>query len=205
MICPDAEVLHVIDLATVVAALIGAASAAIVAVIKQAVVSRAKVNETLRDSRTKVYPVIWKESGIVSRWPRRHPQIKDLQRFHELLRYWYYNTGGIYMSENTRARYGDVQELLVVQLASRRPTHAFEDKEYCDLMEAASSLRTAITEDVESRHSRSIIWAARIGLRHWRCRRSARKRIGRANRLKDAREPSEAAGGHPDGALVSTA
>lgn len=129
--------------------------------------SRAQVAEELREQRLKVYPPIWLATGIVSRWPQRDETTYGaVSRFHHELRDWYYATGGLFLSANARRRYGHLQEMAgrVTALGSRDARLDAED--YRLLRDACSALRTALTEDLESRRQRSLLVAIPLGLRH---------------------------------------
>jgi hypothetical protein len=101
-----------------VSALIGLVAGSAAAAIKAGVALRAKVGEELRGERLAAYPALWKLTGTFSVWPRGQRTYEELERFHLALRRWYYADGGIYFSERSRDRYGDVQELAAVHLAS---------------------------------------------------------------------------------------
>jgi hypothetical protein len=116
-----------------------------------------------------------------------------LWSLHYKLREWYYDVGGLYLSENARARYGDMQELLDVYLAPRSPDDdtpvpqpssgkAWEHSPYKALMESCSAFRTALTEDLATRRSRSILWTIIFWWRHLREGRRAAYRLTSAKR-----------------------
>lgn len=129
--------------------------AAVGAIIGAAINSRAKIDEGLREQRLQVYPPLWAHTSIVSRWPRTSATWRDLAAVHGMLRQWYYGSGGLFMSERSRDLYGDVQ-VLVDWLVLRREDSADQmtGREYDYLMERCSALRTALTQDLETRSSR---------------------------------------------------
>lgn len=96
----------------VVAAIAGIVVASSVALVKAAIASRGQENEELRTLRLKVYPAVWRLTSMVPRWPQADPTYRDLWRLHLEPRTWYYDSGGLYLSENARTRYGEMQELL---------------------------------------------------------------------------------------------
>jgi hypothetical protein len=154
--------------------------------------TRAKVNEELRVERLKAYPPIWERTRAFSRWPRNAAKYEDLHRFHLDLREWYYTVGGLYMSENGRARYGEVQELAAAHLGHRRPpTASLPDDSYDALMKTCSAFRIALTEDLESRRQRSLIWAVKRAFEHRKQAKDARSRIDVA---RSRAAPPETAG-----------
>lgn len=139
--------------------------------------TRATVSEELRVQRLKVYPSVWERTGMFARWPRTSPTYDDLAQFHRDLRDWYFSVGGLFMSENSRARYGDMQMLVAAELERLPPTARLLDEAYQPLMEACSAFRTALTEDLESRRQGSIIWAARKRWEHRRQDKKAARRL----------------------------
>ena len=99
-------------------ALIGIAGTVFGAFVNGALATRAKVNEEMRKVRLESYPALWKLTAHFSRWPRMTNTYADLEQFHGLFRSWYYDTGGLYLSENARDRYGDTQELMAAHLGA---------------------------------------------------------------------------------------
>jgi hypothetical protein len=163
---------------TLLTAGVALVSGLISASINSWLTSRAKVNEELRVERLKAYPQIWERTITFSRWPRDERTYDDLRRFHLDLRDWYYKRGGLYMSENSRGRYGDVQELAAVELEQPPPPPTALSKErYERLMEACSAFRTGLTEDLESRRQRSLIWSIRKSREHKQDERAAKARV----------------------------
>lgn len=154
-------------------------SALITASVTSWIAERAKVSDELRELRLRVYPVVWNETSTFSRWPRTGATCVDLRGFHAALRKWYYEDGGLYLSENSRARYGELQELAEAHLGTRgiALTEDLPGTAYEDLMESCSAFRTSLTEDLESRRQRSVLWTlSRVRL-HRQQRRLAKQRL----------------------------
>ena len=179
----------------VVTGIAGVLVASSIALVKGAIASRSKENEELRSWRLKAYPVVWKLTSTVPRWPRSNPSYRELWSLHYALRDWYYNTGGLYLSANARARYGDMQELLDTYLGDRardddapvpRPASgtAWAHSPYKALMDACSAFRTALTEDLATRRSRSILWAIVLWRRHQGQQHDAAERLAMAIRQR---------------------
>ena len=169
----------------IVAGLIGAAATALLAILNSYLTSRAQVAEEVRKARLDCYSQLWTLTSLVSVWPRSDPGLEDLQRLHRALRRWYYEVGGLYMSENARGRYGEVQKLLARVVANYGSLHVTQTgrlsgKTYEDLQETCSALRTALTEDLETRAQRSVLRSVSLIWRHWRQGLRAKKRIRRA-------------------------
>ena len=182
-------------LTPVITGIAGVIVASSIALVRGAIASRGKENEELRTWRLKAYPAVWKLTSTVPRWPRSNATYQELWSLHYALRDWYYNSGGLYLSENARARYGDMQELLDAYLDDRardddapvpRPASgmAWAQSPYKALMDACSAFRTGLTEDLSTRRSRSILWAAVLWRRHQRQRHDAADRLAMAIRLR---------------------
>jgi hypothetical protein len=168
-----------------IAAIVGGAS---VALVQGFVASRGKENEELRNWRLKVYPAVWRLTSIVPRWPQADPTYHDLWDLHLALRKWYYESGGLYLSENARARYGELQELLDAYLHGRDRDDetlvphravgaATADSPYEALMDTGSAFRTALTEDLSTRRTKSVLWAIVFWRRHRKEQSKAKKRL----------------------------
>ena len=172
----------------IVAGLIGAAATAILAILNRYLTSKTQVAEEVREARLDCYPPLWKLTSLVSVWPRSDPSSEDLRALHLALRRWYYTDGGLYMSENARDRYGEVQKLLALMVAgsASRPQAAapgVSDDAYPDLQDTCSALRSALTEDLETRAQRSVLRSIHLVGRHWWQKRKADTRIAAAEQL----------------------
>jgi len=95
-----------------VTALIALASAALLALLNAAISAKAGMDGVLRSERLAAYPPLWSKTQQVSIWPRVVVTRSAVELLHNDLRIWYYDKGGLYLSEAARARYGDVQELI---------------------------------------------------------------------------------------------
>ncbi|MGW3408243.1 hypothetical protein [Streptomyces sp. NPDC000888] len=169
---------------TVIVALLGVASAVVAATVNGALATRSKTGEDVRAGRLEAYPAVWELTRHVSRWPKRELTRRAALQWHLAMREWYYTAprcGGMYLSENGRARYGDVQELLALYLsAADAGEEAFPSDVYEALSDACSAFRTALTEDLQSRRARSLIWVLSRARLHRRHAAEGRRRIDRA-------------------------
>lgn len=162
--------------------------AAVGALIGAAINSRAKIDEGLRAQRLQVYPQLWAHTSIASRWPRTGATWHDLAAVHTMLRHWYYGSGGLFMSERSRDLYGDVQELVGWLVTGREDSvDQMTSREYEYVMARCSALRTALTQDLETRSSRPM-WnlRRRRERRHW----YASEKKAAADNIKVARSES---------------
>jgi len=169
-----------------ITAVVGLVTAAVLALVNSWISARAGVDENLREKRLAVYPALWTASAAFSRWPEQTATRASLEALHDRLRIWYYDEGGLFLSTVARARYGDVQELIAALVAA--PGHAdgrLNHHRYADLRDTASALRTALTEDLDTRRRRSIMDQRRRHSRHKNFHAQARARIEKAK--KDGR------------------
>ena len=166
----------------VLQAILAVLTAGVLALFNAWIGARAGTDEKLRSERLAVYPKLWKATAAVSRWPRVTVTRGSLEELNGELRSWYYySKGGIFLSESARARYGDFQELISTILTHQDDVAAVlvEDR-YKDLMETASALRTALTEDLDTRRRKSFWQNRRRNFRHIINKRKAKTRISRA-------------------------
>jgi hypothetical protein len=181
-------------------ALIGIAGTVLGALVNGALATRAKINEEMRQLRLDSYPLLWQLTSSFSRWPRMTNTYTDLEEFHRWFRSWYYETGGLHLSENSRARYGEVQELMAAHLGApegqpmpAQPNGPIPDRVYSGILEACSALRTALTEDLESRRQRSVLHSIGLAARHRKQKTKAAARLAKAKRDRSQRDNATAA------------
>jgi hypothetical protein len=176
--------------------------AAVGAVIGAAVNSRAKMGEGLREQRLQVYPQLWAHTSIVSRWPRTGATWQGLAAVHGMLRHWYYGSGGLFMSERSRELYGNAQILIGWLVAGREDSaEQITGREYEYIMDRCSALRTALTQDLETRSSQPV-WdlRRRRQRRRWYAdeKTAARKCIAIAEAESNQRAAELRGSHHPD-------
>jgi hypothetical protein len=139
--------------------------------------SRTKLGEELRQHRLIAYPPLWKLMKVVSRWPPTDATFSDLEQLHEQFRLWFFDVGGVYLSERARDRYRELQELLLVVVRGRGEPHEKPSKDVYDALDqSCSALRAAIADDLESRHQRSLITTLVSAIRHWKLGSKAKRR-----------------------------
>lgn len=180
----------VIDLSTGAPALIALGSAVSLAVVNSWITTRAGIDLELRTERLKVYPPLWQATSSVSRWPRQQVSRGSLRQLHRSLRTWYFSTGGMYLSTRARDRYGDVQELVEALLRQEgAATEVLVDGRYVDLMATASSLRTALTEDLDTRRRPTLVERGRRLRWHRRAGRKAKARMLKVKQSEPVFQP----------------
>lgn len=167
-------------------------SAGILALLNGWLSGRAGIDENLRSQREELYPALWSATAVVSFWPRVEVTRDGLDKLHRTLRSWYYEKGGLYMSEDSRARYGNVQELIAALLKhDSGPADVLAEERHTDLMKTASSLRTALTEDLDTRRRKSFLERWRRSRRHAKAAQVAKERIGQAEESESTWERRE--------------
>jgi hypothetical protein len=173
-------------------ALVGVAGTVLGAFVNGALATRAKVNDEMRQLRLESYPLLWQLTSRFARWPRMTNTYADLDELHRWLRSWYYEAGGIHLSENSRARYGEVQELVAAHLGgpqreaiAAQPPGPISGDVYAGLRDACSALRTALTEDLESRRQRLLLLSITLAVRHRKQKWKAAKRLAKAREASE--------------------
>ena len=140
----------------VVSATIGALSAYVGAVVKYRREIEAEFDKGIRSERIRTYPELWKHLEVLARFDRPSTlDVRHIQTLSVAMRKWYFETGGIYLSEATRNSYFDLKALLQrdidsVNLTADGPTEVVNAPE---LVAAASLLRAHLTKDLGSRRS----------------------------------------------------
>jgi hypothetical protein len=158
-------------------------TAGFLALLNAWISTRAGVDEALRSQRLELYPKLWSATAAVSRWPRVQVTRGSLEDLHAALRSWYYAMGGLFLSESARARYGDVQKLIATLLEHKGdPADVLVVGGYEALMKTASALRTALTEDLDTRRRKSFWENRRRSRWHRKVAREAEERILRAKK-----------------------
>src|SRR5215469_664388 len=141
----------------VITSILGLLTAGILALVNSWISARAGLDENLRSQRLEVYPTLWGATEVVSYLPRDEITRGGLEELHRALRSWYYTKGRLFISELARARYGDVQKLTAAMLSHNGDSaDVLVPDGYTDLTETASALRTALTEDLDTRRRKSL-------------------------------------------------
>src|SRR5215831_3072031 len=105
----------------IVTGVLGIISGALVAYVSAVLKFRkdleAAYDKDLRDQRLKVYEDLWQRLDLVARYDRPKPlNASTLQELTVSMRQWYFEKGGLYLSEESRKTYFDlkntIQELL---------------------------------------------------------------------------------------------
>ena len=113
-----------------------------------------KYDTDLRDKRITQYLELWKLLEDLAKYARpKELTFADLEKLTVSLREWYFQKGGLFLSDNSRDSYFDLQEAIKNVLASHTegkeqtvPETIFEE-----LRQTGSLLRTVLVRDVGAR------------------------------------------------------
>lgn len=121
---------------------------------RKAVDLNAQIDIHLREQRIKVYAAIWQATSILPRWPRATDvTYPDILRFSETLRSWFFaEQGGMWLSTDARAVYGDLQET-IWQILPQRAEGVITTEDYDAILAKCSALRKELTNDLLSRRA----------------------------------------------------
>ncbi len=115
----------------------------------------AEYDKDLRASRLRVYSTLWSKLELLAKYSRPQPvNAESLDLLSAKLRQWYFEDGGIYMSQTTRDAYFSLQDELQHVLPSDKGTdRRLSAEDFERLRRAGSALRTAMTVDVGTRRA----------------------------------------------------
>jgi len=118
--------------------------------------TQANPDQNLRDRRLEVYEGLWQRLQLLARYDRPLPltaaSLKDLT---VSMRDWYFNKGGLFLSEDSRPTYFKLKEDIEQTLKrhQEQPEEVLSEKEANSIVEAASRLRAQLANDVGTRKS----------------------------------------------------
>ncbi len=111
-----------------------------------------KFDASLRDLRIGAYKELWKDLEDLAKYGRPDPLSKsEAQRLRDTLRTWYFHTGGLVLSADTRQDYFTLLDGLELVISGTAAELRDEDDEFLRVL--GSRLRTAMTRDVGTRRT----------------------------------------------------
>lgn len=137
-------------------ALIGAASAYVGAILKYRKDLESEFDKSIRDERIRTYPKLWRQLELLARYDRPAPlDLTHLQELSVSMRKWYFECGGIFLSESTRGSYFDLKDRIrnAIESLSREDDVQSHEGNVPELVGAASLLRAHLTRDLGTRRS----------------------------------------------------
>ena len=114
----------------------------------------AEYDKTLRAKRMKAYEQLWATTQPLAFYARAQPATPEvLQNMAVALRNWYYEKGGIYLTQNSKEAYFSLQDG-IVEAVKKGAT--LEDAEFDILQKLGSELRGNLADDVGARRKLSV-------------------------------------------------
>ena len=137
-----------------VSALVGGTVSYVGALIKNRLDLHRAIDDDLSEKRDTVYSRPWRETGVLPRRPRltrvTYSQLTDLE---VSLGRWYYEEGGLYLSEGAREAYSAMMDTLENVRHRGGENDHVNDDDYEEARQACSTFRSWLTQDLLSRRS----------------------------------------------------
>ena len=131
-------------------AVVGGALTYVTAVLKIRRDLAARYDADLRRDRITVYKQLWSKLEPLAKYaPAKALTCDDAHGLASALRSWYFEEGGLFLSEPARNAYFGLQEAL--KIVGGHSKHPLPDPMLAILMERGSELRTQLTRDVGTR------------------------------------------------------
>ena len=114
---------------------------------------QSKYDSNIHDQRTHFYATLWKELDVLARFaPPAAVTTRRLDERSKTLREWFFDTGGLYLSDHSREAYLDLQTTMVDYVRE----HEISDKEISEkslrhIQDKATALRAYLSKDIGSR------------------------------------------------------
>jgi hypothetical protein len=114
---------------------------------------QSKFNESLHNTRVETYQQLWRLLEVLAKYARPEPVTPvRLRKLSEELRQWYYEVGGLFLTDNSRDAYFAVQDAIVNELAvNKSPDKELSEAAYEVIRKKGSTLRTNLSADLRSR------------------------------------------------------
>jgi hypothetical protein len=114
----------------------------------------AEYDIALRGERLAAYRELWKMLQPLAKYFRAEPlTYRRLEQLGIALRGWYFDTGGLFLTDRSRDQYFRLLEGLRDELSLRRgePEAELELRVFAELRERGSALRASLVEEVRTR------------------------------------------------------
>jgi hypothetical protein len=114
----------------------------------------AKYDITLRDQRITVYSDLWKRLQPFAKYsPPRAATYQSVRELSADLRAWYFEAGGLFLSESSRDSYFALQDKLeeVLKKPTLEPIGMLSEETREEIRQKGSTLRTRLAKDVGTR------------------------------------------------------
>lgn len=135
--------------------LVGAVTTYVFAILKLRKELEFKYDTDLREKRIPQYLELWKLLQDWAKYARpKQLTVDDLNKLAGSLRQWYFEKGGLFLSDSSRDAYFDLQEAIKDVLVARTKTSTdskIDEPTFETVRAKGSTLRTALTRDVGTR------------------------------------------------------
>jgi hypothetical protein len=141
-------------LVALISGLIGFIPTYLGAIVKFRKDLEAEYDKDLRNKRIVVYKDLWKRLQPLAKYsppePITYNKIKEIL---SSLRQWYFEIGGLFMSENSRVSYFTLMDKLkeTTEHFTQRDDNLLPEEIYEDIRQLSSNLRTYLSKDVGTR------------------------------------------------------
>jgi hypothetical protein len=119
----------------------------------------AEYDKDLRKERLRVYTNLWSRLDILARFDRPKPlTVTVMRELTESMRKWYFEEGGLYLSEGARGAYFSLKQTIqsIIENPDYQPDHLLGAEDSRRVLGLASTLRAQLTKDVGTRKSSPI-------------------------------------------------
>jgi hypothetical protein len=112
-----------------------------------------EIARAVRSDRIEVYPKLWALTERLAFYAKeRDLTYSDALDLGSALRRWYYQEGGIFLSENSRDAYFELHEALKAVYTSKPvQSEPLKPREFFSIQRPSSNLRTALARDLGTR------------------------------------------------------
>jgi hypothetical protein len=111
-------------------------------------------DKELRRARVEVYSGLWQELSALARYDSPKPKTTTtLIRLSKEMREWYFVTGGIFLSEESRKPYFELKKALEEQTKQETQDKESQipEEQWQDMVDIASLLRSSLAKDIGAR------------------------------------------------------
>ena len=115
---------------------------------------QAEADKDLRNQRLQVYEDLWKLLPVLARYDRPKPlNTGTLQELTAAMRDWYFDKGGLFLTEESRPAYFKLKDAIAEALESLKdqPEKELDEPQVRSLVESASDLRTRLANELGTR------------------------------------------------------
>jgi hypothetical protein len=113
---------------------------------------QAKYDATIHEQRTAVYLPLWKKLELLARFaPPETVTMKRLDELSTTLREWFFDKGGLYLSDESRQAYLNLQETITHVRNREISDRGVDESSLRRIQDKASALRASLSKDIGSR------------------------------------------------------